>query len=395
MHFPPEFFAFVEANRAASPSALRLRHHGAAEEWLPLAINHIEALQKAAKKLGPLFPEVVPLVVSAEQATSAPVAQLHAELALRLVPHGARFLDMTCGIGIDFISIARALGGPSVAVELHPHLAAAATHNFRHDREVEVVNADSVAWLEAYTGPRFNLVFIDPARRSAQGRRLYNIHDCQPDVSLLTPQFAEKAEKVMVKLSPMLDVTQTLRDLPATGALHIVDEGGECRELLAILDFSTPAPLAEPQITIHASDGATLTFTPSEEAALSPAYAAPVAGNYLFEPSPSAMKAAPWGILCHRHGLRKLHPNTHLFTAPAPVDGLPGKWRLIEEVIDFSSSTAKQLAKRIAQADVATRNFPLSAPDLAKKLRIKAGGDLRLVGVTSVNGARQLLLTRK
>lgn len=392
--FSPEFFAFVEANKGASPSALRLRHHGAAEPWVPVAINHIEALQKGGKKLGDMFPEVVPLPLSAEQATSAAVARLHASMARELAPEGSRFLDMTCGIGIDFIAIARDLGGPSTAIEMQEILVEAARHNFRHDPKVEVVHANSVEWLEEYTGPTFDLVFIDPARRSAQGGRLYNIHDCQPDVALLSPLFAEKAARVMVKLSPMLDVTQTLRDLPATSALHIVDEGGECRELLAILDF-TDAPKSEPEITIHSSNGSTLSFLPSEESALAPLNAAPQAGGYLFEPSPSAMKAAPWGILCHRYGLRKLHPNTHLFTAPAPVEGLPGKWRLIEEVIDFSSSTAKQLAKRIPQADVATRNFPLQAPELAKKLRIKSGGDLRLIGVTSVDGARQLILARK
>ena len=117
---------------------------------------------------------------------------------------------------------------------------------------VEILNCDSVGWLERYSGNKFDLVFIDPARRGDAGQRVFNIHHCQPDISELLPLLSLKARFAMVKLSPMLDVTQTLRDLPFSAELHVIDDGGECRELLAVLDFERDCHM-EAAIVVHSA----------------------------------------------------------------------------------------------------------------------------------------------
>lgn len=400
--FSDEFRMFVSRHADESADRLRLRYHGSSEAWIPLAIAHIECMKKCGRKFGTLQPGVMTSPLSVEQASSEPVARFHGRLAAELMPQGGTLLDMTCGMGIDLRAISEATGARSTAFELNRDVALAACHNFADNQQVEILNADSVEWLRARSADSepFDLVFIDPARRDANGGRVFNLHDCAPDVVELLPMLAANTRKAMVKLSPMLDVTQTLRDLPCITSLHVVEERGECRELLAILDFTCGASTREAQvisvdICTSPSTHSSFCFTQAEGEELTAPCAEPSVGDYLFEPGPAAMKAQPFSILCSRHALRKLHRNTHLFTAPAPVEGLPGKWHRIEGIEEFTSASAKQMSRRGIQGDVAVRNFPLTAPELQKRLKIKSGGNLRLFGVTACSAAgndRRLIL---
>lgn len=423
-----ELFQFIKSNQDADPTRLRLKYHGSDIPWMPLALNHLEALRKCGRKFGPLQPELIATPLSVEQATSSAVALLHGQIAQRLLQSVAKpaLLDMTCGMGIDARALALALPQASLtAIEMQPDLAEVGRYNFRNDSNVTIECTDSVKWLADDGDTRFDLVFIDPARRDAAGRRVYNIHDCTPDVAEILPLIRSRADRLMVKLSPMLDVAQTLRDLPCSD-LHIVDEGGECRELLAVLDFTRPAP--EPDdvpVVIHSLQGnhpqgnylqgtslqdshlqgnhlpgnslpeVSLTFTRREEARSEVTYAMPHAGQWLFEPSAAAMKGAPFATLSARHYLSKLHPNTHLYVADASVVGLPGRFYRIEEVIPFTSSEARAFKRRRLQADVAVRNFPLSAADLAHRLSIVPSSTHRLLGATAADSTRLLLLLSK
>ncbi len=392
----PELFDFIAKHKDEKSDTLRFRYHNSGEPWMPLAINHIESLHKCGRKFGDMQPRLMAAPLSVEQASSWAVAALHADIARRIAGNAEKFLDMTCGLGIDFRAIATALGTQcgSMAVEMQPMLAEAAAYNFQDMANVTVITGDSVAWLEK-CGEQFDLIFIDPARRGTDGKRLYNIHDCMPDVGALLPLLRSKARKVMVKLSPMLDVSGTLADLPCS-ELHIVDENGECRELLAVMDFTSAAPdSGDVPVIIRSSGTAPLIFTREEERNATPRYGIPQPGGMLFEPSPAAMKGAPFSLLSEKFGLAKLHPNTHVYFSESANEDLPGKWHEITEVIPFSSSVIKNLSKRKMQADVAVRNFPLTAPELIRRLSIKSGGDTRIIGVTAYEGSRLLIVVRK
>ena len=382
-----EFWKFVEGHHDDDPAKLRLKYHGSSESWIEDAITHIECLRRCGKKFGALQPELMLSTLSVEQATSGKVARLHGEIARRLTDTSRHILDMTCGMGIDLHAITDALHCPATGIEMNPKLANAAAYNFRNNPLVDIVNADSVKWLESSdVTTKFDLIFIDPARRGDAGQRVFNIHHCQPDVAELLPLLASKCRFAMVKLSPMLDVTQTLRDLPPARELHIVDENGECRELLAVLDFERATECHEPLITVHSGDK-TLSFKPEEEKIQQERYGDAIAGMWLFEPSPACMKAQPFATLCGKYGLIKLHPNTNLFVCGKPAEELPGKWYEIEEVLPFSSSVIKTLGKRIPKADIAARNFPFKAEELQRRLKIKSGGNHRIIG-TSIGEPR-------
>ncbi|MDE7142892.1 MAG: hypothetical protein K2O33_08390, partial [Muribaculaceae bacterium] len=280
-------------------------------------------------------------------------------------------------------------------IELDEELAEAARYNFADLPNVEVVNADSTDWLADYPGEQFDLVFIDPARRGEGNTRLFNISDCAPDVLSLLPLLRSKARKVLVKLSPMLDVRQTLRDLPDTAQLHIVEERGECRELLAILDFTQT--VAEPQVIVH-YEGVEVRLSLAEETAgpQETGIPQPKPGIWLCEPGPAAMKAGMFNQLAKRFGATQLHRNTHLFLSETKPDSFPGKCRIIEAVHPLSSSTLKAVGKSIGKADVAIRNLPNFTPELlAKRIGVKPGGDRRIVGCTVADGSKALIVVRK
>ena len=387
MEFTKEYADFVKENAGEDPSTLRLRHHGDPRRWIPLAINNVAALKKGRKFMldgVDLTPEVIPLEVSAQQATSARVALLHANLA----GNARTVLDMTFGLGMDARLMAMDQTRHILGFDLREELVWAARHNFREFPNVETRQGDSVKFLEGYSGPRFDLIFIDPARRGKEGERLFNLHDCVPDLVAILPLIKRHGARLMAKLSPMLDVTQTIRDLPGISVLHVVEEGNECKELLAIADFShdtiTPGIVIDRFVK---GELRRLAFNRQEEReAVALPCRMPVAGEYLLEPSAAAMKAAPFNLLSSRFDVAPLHPNTHLYVSQTPVEDFPGGCHEITGVLPLTSSNIKHMRDRVKKADIAVRNLKGFTPDnLRRRMKIAQGGDHRLYAVTAAS----------
>lgn len=456
--FDNDYFDFLKAHKGDDPSKLRLKFHKDSRPWIPLAINNIAALKKTKKFMTAegmdYTPRVMPLEVSAQQSTSANVARFHASIAAALLEKETvdspkeifRILDMTFGLGMDarmlaelpaFLKTSGSDARVKISVlgfDLQPELVAAANVNFAEYKEaenannvtVEVREGDSVNFLENYHDEPFDLIFIDPARRGKEGERLYNLHDCQPDITALMPEFQKKTRFVLAKLSPMLDVTQTLRDLPAASALHVVEEDGECKELFAVIDFESVPE--EPVIVIDRlvhGCWSSFAFLRSDETALQQTTGnegiteiLPAPGMMLIEPSPATMKAAPFNLLSQKFGIKRLHPNTQLFLGTAPLGhvngdkGLdasadesvacnyfkPGKEYEILKVWPFSSSNLKNLGKEVPKAEITLRNFFGFTPEtLRKRLKIKPGGPLKLFATTvsTASGPERVLILVK
>lgn len=389
MVFDSEYLDFVSKHRTDDPVKLRLRYHADPRSWIPMAINNIAALKKSRKfKLSPdcdLTPRVIPLEVSAQQSTSAPVALLHANLA----GNAMSVLDMTFGLGMDAALLCRTPQRHILGFDLREELVSAAQVNFADNAEVEVRQGDSVEFLRNYSGEPFDLIFIDPARRGEEGQRLYNLHDCQPDLTELLPLFGATARRVMAKLSPMLDITQTIRDLRGITGLHIVEENGECKELLAIItpgshiDSPDDTPLVIDRLTKNGLSQ--FSFTRREEKSASPKILSriPRPGEYLYDPSAATMKAAPFNLLSAGSEISALHPNTHLYVGSL-TENFPGTRYQITDAMPLTSANLKKLARDIDKADISTRNLKGFTPEiLRKRLKIKPGDDIKIYAATA------------
>lgn len=402
----PQFWDFVTAHVGDDPSVLRLKFYGHTDLDYGLAITQIECRHKFARKLCDTLTRfdrfVFPTELSGEQCTGDLLADFHTKIVGRPDGNdaGKTIVDFTAGLGIDAMHLGRR-GYSVTAFDRQPALAQALKWNSAGLGlpQLTARQGDSVEMLHAglISG---DIAFIDPARRSADGGRTYSIADCQPDVVQLLPALGKSFRFVVIKLSPMLDLTQTARELgDKLTDLYVLGTKTECKEIVAVLDM-TDDGLGKP--VIHAvtvtTDGGhdELTFDRDEENSLPPmATGLPAVGDIVYELWPAVIKAAPFNTLAQRFGsVKKLAPNTHVFFADSPVDAFPGEARTVVDVIPYMSKHIKRLHNQYPKIDVATRNFDLPADALRRKLNVKPGGPLRLLAVRDAASRPYLLILR-
>lgn len=384
-----EMWGYVAANAGADTLKLMLK----SEPDLPFdkrfAVMQIECRKKAKNKIPELLANerfLFPKAISAEQCTHQQVAKFHASL---FQPTDS-VLDMTMGLGVDSYYISQRVASLK-AIELDEEIAAAGVHNYAFT----VVNADSVAWL-TQTDERFDAVFIDPARRGDGGARLYGLADCAPDVLGILPTIKAHAKRLYIKASPMIDVTQSMRDLaPHLTDVWAVSVKNECKELFFEVDFGVECA----DVQLHALNfeaGGTQEFAVDSAAlAVEGSYGSPSAGQYLYEPNASVMKIGAFAALTRQFPILQIAKNSHLYYSDDFVEDFPGRKFTIDSIIPFSGKEAKALGKQHKQLNIATRNFRLSPDELKKRLKVRDGGDCYLFATTLANGEQVLLLTRK
>ncbi|MCI9284845.1 MAG: hypothetical protein HFJ91_03375 [Muribaculaceae bacterium] len=369
---------------------LRLKHHGD-----PRKLHDIlqqECRERFCAKLPTLCAcpgFEFPSLAVAEMATSEAAAAIHASL----IPPGAQVLDMTFGLGVDTIAIARRASAVT-AIELDPTYHRTGLANIRALglTNITLLQGDSLATLATTTPRHFDIIFADPARRDTTGRH-FALGQCSPDLTTAIPALLQRTHRLIIKTSPMLDPTLAMRELGiGTASIHIIGTTRECKELL--LDIpSTPGTTPAVTTTCHTIGQSPFTITPTPTTSpLTPAI--PLQGHLLLEPYPSVMKATPLGSPRTLATLASpLHPNTHLFTAPAIPPGFPGQAFHIQAIHPFNKQTIRQFRTHYPKANLTARNFPLTVPALAARLRIDQGGHLRIFAATLADGTRALIVT--
>ena len=304
-----------------------------------------------------------------------------------------RLTDLTGGFGVDFASLAP-LFRQATYVERQEHLCQLAAHNFAllGLQQFQIHHGDAEEYLKSME--RVDWIFIDPARRGAHGQKVVFIADCEPDVKRLEPLLLEKAGHVLIKLSPMLDITQALRDLPHAQRCYILSVDGECKEMLVVLGDRKAASPDEVEMVCEVvrkgkvSCRVALTKRMEEESR--PRYAAEPL-NYLYEPDASLLKAGMFNCITQRYPVAKLHPNSHLYTSEELVPHFPGRTFRITGYGAWSKKGMGSLIPDTHQANITVRNFPLSAEALRKQFKLKEGGHYTLFGTTIGNNRKILI----
>lgn len=359
---------------------------------LRYAILQIDCRKRASAKLGltlqcPRFR--FPTLLSAEQATSDALAKFHSSL----IAPGSDVIDMTCGLGIDTFAMARHCRSVT-ACEINREIAETASANATalglHN--VNIINCDSTEFLQT---PSLNadVIFADPARRGQGGKRLFALADCSPDVSVLLDRMLDIAPTVIIKASPMLDVSHTIHELRRVKRIIATGTSRECKELIAVCHRDHTNLPAYESVTLNGYDTIShFTFSETEESECSPTYSSPQRGHFIYEPYPAVMKMAPFRSLCQRYNIPKCDPDSHLYLSAQAIEGFPGKGFGVREVFPFSKQGIRDLSRITDRYDITTRNFPLTAPELAKKLKSQSSTCLRLFATTAM-GRRLLILT--
>lgn len=357
---------------------------------MPLALEQIAGYQKARRKLpqwsgveGMLFPPSL----SMEQCSSEQTALYKAAL---LASRSGSFADLTGGFGVDFSYLA-ARFAKAMYIERNPKLCAIARHNFAllGLTHAEVVCGDSVECLRNLAP--VDVIYLDPARRDANGGRTFAIADCTPDAVALLPLLLEKAETVMVKLSPMLDWHKAVADFRGHVAeVHIVAVDNECKELLLILRRDT----TECPKVVCVNNGCVFSPTPYIYIirCSAPSVDFSQLHGFLFVPNAAIMKAGCFAQVAEAFSVAQISDNSHLFVADAPVEGFPGSTYRIDTVTTMNKKELKATIGGIKKANIAVRNFPLTVAELRKRLKINDGGNIFIFATTLCDGSHVLIV---
>ena len=315
------------------------------------------------------------------------------------------FCDLTGGFGVDFSFIARSFKR-AIYVEQQEKLCELARHNFHALglTQAKVVNGDGTTYLHQLD--HVSVLFLDPARRNEQGGKTVLISDCTPDVLALEEELLEKADTVVIKLSPMLDWHRAVDELNRLGnvvrEVHIVSVRNECKELLLVLqrtkgetDDKTATEKALQVFCVN--DNNIVSYSLDEALSVSQRLlsAAPKAGQYLYEPNASLMKAGCFALLTVCYPLSALSLNSHLFVSEEAINEFPGRKFEIAAVSSFNKKELRRSLSGIDKANLAVRNFPMSVADLRKRLKIKEGGDVYLFATTDAESNHLLFVCKK
>lgn len=342
---------------------------------------------------------VFPSLLSTEQCSSESAARYKASLAggsiWRLIA------DLTGGLGVDSWAFSKRFT-KVLYNEANTELASAVKHNF------EVLGCDNILISNKLLEPgnlhdilgdfKPDIIYLDPARRSATGKKVFLLEDCQPDVLVLKEELLNAAPLLLLKLSPMADITMLLQRLgPEVTEVHVVAFDGECKELLVLLRRGSSGPatltLCEDSHTLRFPDyysqdgcGARVAigqnFRP-EGTISGPDDIAP--GQILFEPGKALLKAGLFDYPCSI-GYKKLAKHTHLYIAPDNYKVLPGKYFKIEKVLPLQSRTIKELSKQSLAAEVSCHNIPITSEDLRKRLRTIPSGVNHIFAASTPSG---------
>ena len=392
MQISTETLLFIEENAHADVRTLALQAKKYPQVDMAMAVVQIAGRQIAEAKVpswhqteGLLYPKHL----SMEQCSSEATAVYKAGMV-----EGNSFADLTGGFGIDCSFLSRKFKQADY-VERQTELCELAKHNFPLlGLNIGVHTEDGVEYLKQMEP--VDCLFLDPARRDGHGGKTVAISDCEPDVSALEDLLVEKAKMVLVKLSPMLDLSLALRTLKHVREVHIVSVNNECKELLLILQKSSISS----EIPIHCehilseNKHQSFSFTQEQERTSECPFSTEV-GSYLYEPNASILKAGAYRSITQAYPVKKLHTSSHLYISSHYIEDFPGRSFQVEAVSGFGKKDLKTFLQGLDKANLTIRNFPSSVADLRKRLKLKEGGEVYIFATTLADESKVLIKCKK
>lgn len=336
--------------------------------------NQIAAKRKATKKLPSWFSKPLiyyPTSLSIEQTSSETTAKYKAGLA-----RGETLIDLTGGFGVDGFYFSKKIKS-TVHCEINDELLEIAAYNSKilGQNNTDFVNADGIQLLINQEN-KYDTIYIDPVRRNTSGK-VFMLKDCSPNVVEHHDLLLRKSGRLIIKTAPMLDITAGLKELKDVIEIHIVSTRNEVKELLWILE----AGADRVQIVAVTLNERIKTFSfdkdePSEANLLDE-----IPSGYLYEPDAALLKSGAFDLIAKRYGLRKLHSQTQLYSAPSINPEFPGRIFLINRII----SPGDLKKEKALLGNVIVRNYRDTPENLIKKHKIKSSDRQFLIFTQSIH----------
>ena len=356
--------------------------HLSDEEWRWM-LQQVEGRQRTHDKL-PTFAQIedwwYPIRLSCEQCSSEATARYKTAIIRQLGEKQDILIDLTGGYGVDTYFLSEQTAQAHY-VERNEELCRIAQHNFQiANKPIHIHNTSAEDFLAQYSMAgsvssdvkKEVVVYLDPARRDAHGGKVFRIEDCEPNVIKLLPSLRAISSTILIKFSPMLDITSALQSLGNEWDVHVVALHNEVKEII----FVTGNNRIHAVNILHEGNEQ-FSFTRSEEKSALCAMADCIC-EYIYEPNAAIIKAGAFLLVSERYQLHKLDHNTHLYTADQLTENFPGRvWKVIAQPIKNQRDIA---ALGIQRAAILTRNYPLTPEELRKKFKVQESDSHFLIG---------------
>ncbi|WP_234110874.1 MULTISPECIES: class I SAM-dependent methyltransferase [Chryseobacterium] len=364
---------FIQVNLKSDLHALLLKKSPFSGVSMQEIVQQIKGRKVAEKKFPFLLTDgiIFPPNLNLEQSSSQNTAEFKAQNL-----QGKKFLDLTLGFGIDAYFLSRNFEEITL-VEKNPELLEIVEHNWRTlNRKASFVNENLEAFL-AQNKEKFDLIYLDPARRDEHKNKKFLLEDLSPDLLEIQEKLLEISDKIIIKLSPLIDISYLISTLKNISKIEIIAVKNEVKELVVFMEKDHGKDSVEIFCINLESGDSVFNFTFKEGKNAVAAYSD--VSDFLFIPNNSVLKSGAFNLVSERFGLKKLHPNTHFYTSDQVIENFPGRVLKIETV---DSGEIKKGEKY----NIISKNHPLSPDEIKKKYRISDGGNRYLIFTQSEKG---------
>ena len=351
-------------------------------------IAQIEAKKRCKTKLPTWFSThkiYYPNKLNIEQTSSEITAAYKSKLI-----SGNTIIDLTGGFGVDCYYFSKYFKAVTHC-EINKALSEIVAYNYKqlNASTINTVNSDGLDYLTA-SKERFDWIYIDPSRRHDSKGKVFFLKDCLPNIPEYLELYLKKADNILIKTSPLLDLSVGLGELKHVKSIHIVAVNNEVKELLWIIEKGYSADISISTINLKANNKEQFSFKFNTESNIEASYSLPQ--SYLYEPNAAIMKSGAFNSISSVFNVYKLHKHSHLYTNEQLMD-FPGRRFKIEKVLPYSKKALKK--ESFTQANITTRNFSETVQQIRARYNIKDGGNIYLFFTTNASDLKIVLVCSK
>lgn len=342
------------------------------EVSMPEIVQQIKGKQTARKKFPFLLKEgiIFPPQLNLEQASSEKTAEYKSQIL-----KGKKFIDLTSGFGIDAFYLSQNFE-EVMLVEQNQELLNIVEHNWGIlERKATFTNQNLEDFLQI-NQQHFDVVYLDPARRDQNKNKVFLLEDLSPDIIRIREKLLAIADQVIIKLSPLIDLKYLISVLPGIFRIEILAVRNDVKEIVIFLSKEPKEGIMVNCINLESGESA-FNFVFGEEENRQALYSEPE--KFIYIPNNAILKAGVFNLISERFGLKKLHPNTHIYTSDQKSNDFPGR------ILEMKVVDSKQIKKK-EQFNIISKNYPLKPEDIKKKYGLKDGGEAYLIFTQSKQG---------
>lgn len=363
---------YINANLKTDLHTLLFKKSPFPEVSMQEIVQQIKGKQVAERKFPFLLKEGIlfPPQLNLEQSSSEKTALYKSEIL-----KGKKFIDLTSGFGIDAFYLSQNFDEITL-IEQNSELLKIVENNWNIlGRKAKFINLKLEDFLNG-NQERFDVIYLDPARRDEQKNKVFLLEDLSPDILEIQEKLRSISNQVVIKLSPLIDLKYLVSVLPGISRMDIIALKNDVKEVVVFLSNEKTDKIICNCVNLESSESV-FSFTFGEEENTHSEYSEPE--KYIYIPNHSILKAGVFNLISQKFGLKKLHPNSHVYTSSERIGNFPGR------ILEMESVDSKSIKKK-GQFNIIAKNYPLKPEEIKKKYGLKDGGDQYLIFTQSKKG---------